>query len=202
MKKLTLMATVAVFAASWQAQAAAPLCASADQKTAVAENLKTKPAMIANGGTARMLKLPEEVVTSAMPADQAVGVAGTAFAQVWETIPAWGETLFLVIKGGNVFEIHSAAMPGKASERSNFYNLEAGAPLGGHLRPDLLNSIYAVVTPGERGGTTRGVVFYGPGGESMFAAFVGGEGGEAGAEQTAAFDKTLAAMKALPRACS
>lgn len=179
------------------ARAAEPMCATAEQKAKVAEHLKTSNPGIATAASARTLELPEEIVASAVPTNIAFGIKGSAFQQVWETLPAWGETFFLIMKGGHVFELETKIVPGKLSTRSSFYNLDRGAPLSGHLRGDLITSIYAFETA-QRGETVRGVMFYGPTGESMFGAIVRDESPEA---QKAAFAKTRALMETLPKAC-
>lgn len=199
-KSKSVFASVAVASCvlASSAFAADPMCASADQKAKVTEHLKTSNPAIVNAVTARQLQLPEEVVASALPDTQAVGVKGTAFAQVWETLPAWGPTFVLVMKGGHVFELETAVVKGVPSTKSNFYNLDRGAPLSGHLRGDLITSIYAVDAK-SRGENMRSVIFYGPTGESMFAVVVRDESPQALKD---AFAKTVAFMKTLPKACS
>jgi putative heme iron utilization protein len=191
-------AATAIVILSGAAGAVEPMCATAEQKAKVAEHLQTSNPGIATAATARVLELPEEIVASAVGEPLAIGIKGAAFQQVWETLPAWGETFFLIMKGGHVFELETKIVRGQPSGRSSFYNLDRGAPLSGHLRGDLISSIYAFDTP-QRGQTVQGVMFYGPPGESMFAAIVREE---SPAEQKAAFQKTLVLIKTLPKACS
>lgn len=198
MFRTALLAAVSiVLFESSAAHATEAMCANPDQRTKIATYLKTANPGIATAATARVLDLPEEIVASALPPEQAFGIKGAAFQQIWETLPAWGETFFLIMKGGHVFELETKIMPGKPSARSSFYNIDRGAPLSGHLRGDLITSIYAFDTP-QRGETVRGVIFYGPTGESMFAAIVRDESPDA---QKAAFAKTRALMETLPKAC-
>lgn len=196
--KSVLLTFVLTAAFAGPAFAAEPMCATPDQKQKITEHFKTSNPAIVTAVSARTLKMPEEVVASALPAEQGVGVKGTAFQQVWETLPAWGDTFFLVMKGGHVFELETKIMKGIPSAKSNFYNIEHGAPLSGHLRSDLISSIYAV-TATTRGQEMRSVIFYGPTGESMFAAVVREDSPQA---QKDAFQQTLALMKTLPKACS
>ena len=80
-----------------------------------------------------------------------------------------------------------------------FFNLEpGGAPLGGHLRPDLYSAIYAVRLEG-RDGPVRGVVFLDEAGEGVFGVYLGE--GEAAAARAGQFEQTWALMQSLPRAC-
>ena len=95
-------------------------------------------------------------------------------------------------------------MPGEQSTRSNFFNLKPGGGINGHLRTDLMSTIAVVALPGKDGAATRGALFYDGAGESSFAVFLTGEGGEGSApspEGMAAFDKTMSLAKSLPKAC-
>ena len=146
-----MKATVSIFVlGSSQSFSAEPMCANPEQKAKVAAYLKTSNPGVATAASARILELPEEIVASSLPANFAFGIKGTAFQQVWESLPAWGETFFLIMKGGHVFELETKIVPGKPSARSSFYNLDRGAPLSGHLRGDLITSFYAFDTP-QRG---------------------------------------------------
>jgi putative heme utilization carrier protein HutX len=196
--KPALISVMLSAAFAGHATAADPMCADTAQKQKITEHFKTSNPAIVTAVSARTLQMPEEIVASALPAEQGVGVKGTAFQQVWETLPAWGDTFFMVMKGGHVFELETKIMKGVPSAKSNFYNIEHGAPLAGHLRSDLISSIYAV-TAKTRGQELRSVIFYGPTGESMFAAVVREDSPPA---QKEAFEKTLALMKTLPKACS
>lgn len=197
MNRLTQVVLTAGLFTAAQVHAVEPMCANAEQKAKVVAHFKSSNPGIVTAASAHTLELSEEIVASASPVEIAFGVKGSAFQQTWETLPAWGDTFFLIMKEGHVFELETKIMPGKPSARSSFYNIEPGAPLSGHLRGDLITSIYAFDTP-QRGETVRGVVFYGPTGESMFAAVVRDESPE---EQKAAYAKTRALMETLPKAC-
>jgi putative heme iron utilization protein len=179
------------------------MCATADQVKQVAEYYQKMPGMIPPNA-ARALKMPEAALASGLPKDQAAVVGGAEFTKVWDTLTAWPDAVTLVMKGGNVFEIHGKILPGESSTRSNFYNIKPGGALGGHLRPDLVSTIAVVALPGKDGAATRAVMFYDGAGESVFGVFAAGEGGEGSAPSAAgfaAFDKTMATAKALPKAC-
>ncbi len=213
MRASYLLTTVVFMAGSALAQPQQPpqpaprpaaVCASADQAKQVAEFYKTSPGMIPANAT-RGLKMPEAAIVSGLPKDQAAIVSGAEFTKIWDSMTAWPSALGLVMKGGNVFELPGKVAMGEPSTRSNFYNLKSGGSFGGHLRPDLMSTIAVVAIPGKENTMTRGVMFYDGAGESLFALFTVGAGGEGSApapDAVAAFDKTMALAKTLPKACS
>ena len=185
--------------AAGQASAEAS-CATPDQRQQIqnfyAENPGTLPTI-----AARRLKLPEELVASGLPADQAASAPGEAFAEVWALMSRWEQANFLIMKGANVFEILSPVAPGAPSTRSDYYNIEYTHPLRGHLRPDLYTSIYAVAIPAKEE-TIRGVLFYDPDGESVFGAFISGEALTPPASELAKFDAVMALIRSKPPVCN
>lgn len=176
------------------------LCATPEQAQKVRE-LYAKPPSPPPFMAAPKLGLPEAIVLSALPPDQALGVPGSAFMKVWESLQGWDRSLTLVLKAGNVFEIHGPIMPGEPSKTSQFFNLkypEAG--LGGHLRPDLIAAIYAVSLQ-AREGQLRGVTFLDANGDNAFNVFLP-ESNEPTAAEVAQFEKTRALIAGMPRACA
>jgi putative heme iron utilization protein len=194
----------AAFAQPQPAPRPAAMCASTEQAKQVGDYYKANPGMMPANG-ARALKMAEAVMVSGLPKDQAAVVSGAEFAKVWDSMTAWPTTVSLIMKGGNVFEIPGKIMPGEASTRSNFFNIKPGGSFVGHLRPDLVSTIAVVAIPGKDGAMTRGTFFYDGAGEATFGVFTIGEGGEGSAPTpagVAAFDKTLALAKSLPKACN
>ncbi len=147
------------------------------------------------------LKLPESTIASALPADLATGIDGTHFRAVWDSLATWDNALVMIRKGGNVFEVNTKIVAGEPSKRSKFFNLGHESSLSGHLRPDLIASIYAVALPG-REGVARGVFFYDAAGESVFGVFLPGEGAEPSAAALAGFEKTRSVIRSLPARCA
>lgn len=183
------------------AQAAAPsLCATPEQAQKVRE-LYAQPPSPPPFMAAPKLGLSDAIVLSALPGDKAVGVPGSEFPKVWESLQGWSRSLTLVLKAGHVFEIYGPIMPGEPSKTSQFFNLKyPQAGLGGHLRPDLIGAIYAVSLQG-REGPIRGVTFVDANGENAFNVFLP-ESQEPTAAEIAQFEKTRALMAGLPRACA
>jgi hypothetical protein len=179
---------------------AAASCANAADAARVAAAYAARPAPMPFVAGPQ-LKLPESTVAGALPAGMGVGVAGTHFRAVWDSLVEWqDDALIMVMKGGNIFEIHSKIAKGEPSTKSKFFNLgEAG--FSGHLRPDLIAAIHGLQLPG-REGFVRGFAFYDEQGASVFSVFVGGEGKEPTARQLGDFEKTWNVVKALPQRCT
>jgi putative heme iron utilization protein len=150
---------------------------------------------------ATRLELPEAVVVSGLPADQAVSAPGVDFPEIWAAMTQWEHATFLIMKGANVFEISSAVGEGTPSTRSSYYNIAYTHPLRGHLRPDLYASVYAVALPGPDGAMVRGVLFYDDQGASVFGAFISGEGPTPSAEELAKFDQVMDLVRSKESVC-
>lgn len=191
----------ALAASSVAAQSAGPaaLCATPEQTRRVQEFYAVPPAQ-PSFMAAPKLGLPEAVVLSALGPDRAVGVPGSEFLRVWESLLAWEEARTLVLKAGHVFEIEGRIHAGRPSTRSSFYNLEYGPGLGGHLRPDLISAIYTLELQGQEG-PIRGVIFLDPKGENAFGVFVPAAPDRPPSKAIAQFAATRELMRRLPRAC-
>lgn len=178
---------------------AAVRCPTPEERARVAERYAGPTAGLPFA-TAPALKLPEALVAAAMPASMSIGVAATEFTKVWETLPAWGEVLAVVMKGGNVLEVETLIPSGKPSERSAFFNL-GKASLTGHLRPDLMGTIHLLEVP-AKDGLVRGLTFYAQDGQGVLGYFISGEGRTPSETQQAAFERTRSLFASLPRVCA
>jgi len=199
--RLILLTVLAVTTSLGAAQAADPpaLCATSEQSKAVAGLYAQSPAP-APFMAAPRLGVPEAVVLSALPVEKSIGTGGEAFTNVWESLRQWPRALTLVLKGGQVFEIHGRIPRGEPSKVSQMYNLEyPEAGLGGHLRPDLIKAIYAISLEG-REGPMRGVAFLDASGEAPFHVFLP-ESQKPTPNEIAAFERTRELIAGLPRAC-
>jgi len=174
-------------------------CASGLDTARIAELYAKKPAPMPFAA-APQLKLPEVLVASGVPAVYGVGIDGSHWRSVWDSLGTWDSATVLITKGGNAFEIETKISAGKPSTRSQYFNLAHDAPLGGHLRPDLITAIHAFQLPASEG-MARGVLFYDASGESVYGVFVPGEGSEPSAKQLADFDRTWKLFKSLPARC-
>lgn len=183
---------------AWSEQPAS-LCATSDQAAAV-QDLYAKPPSPPSFLAAPKLGMPEAIVLSALGPERAVGVPGSEFMKVWESLLAWEEARTLVLKAGHVFEIEGRIHPGKPSTKSSFFNLEYGPGLGGHLRPDLVSAIYTLELQGAEG-PIRGVIFLDAKGDNAFGVFVPVEPNGPPPKAMPQFEATRDLMKKLPRAC-
>ncbi len=179
------------------------VCANKDEAARIAPALAKGPVgPVSSAAIATELGLNEALIVSTYKPEQAVGVSGASFAQVWGSLNAWGESMILITKGGNVFEVTSKIPPGEPSKRSKFFNLKAsGAGLGGHLRPDLITAIYGFALPTKEG-ATRGLMFFGESGESAYGVFIASEGRQPTADEMAKFQATWDLLKSLPPLCA
>jgi putative heme iron utilization protein len=151
----------------------------------------------------KALGMTEAQVASALPADQAMGVPNTQFAQVWDSLSKWENAVVLILSGGHTIEVYGPIHKGEPSTRTKNFNLSPdGAGMSGHLRPDLVSAIYAVAIPGKDGAKTRGVMFMDGEGKSAFSAFLPSEGAPPTPGQIAQFEATWTAMKSMPSVCA
>jgi putative heme iron utilization protein len=202
--RIALLWTVACLLAAEIASAeeTRPNCASPEQAAQVRAFYAGKETPPAPLMAARDIKLPEETIASALPLDRALGVAGAHFPAVWNSLVEWEKATLLVIKSGHVFEVHGPVHKGEPSQKSKFFNLDSEGPgASGHLRPDLVRSIYAISLPGKDGGSILGVAFYDASGDSAFGVYIPGEGGPVSDAGKAQFKKTWDQIAALPRYC-
>lgn len=191
-----------MLAAMWASgsSAAEPMCASAEQAQQVrafyADNPGTAPIR-----AARQMRMPEELIASAIPADHAAGTGGEDFADVWEVITTWEKPMTVITKGADVFEVFSAIPSGAPSTENQFYNLGHDHALSGHLRPDLYTSIYAYALPRGDGRVTRAVFFYDGSGPSIFGVVMSGRGPAPPDAELAKFDELMTVIRSLPSVC-
>lgn len=140
----------------------------ATRRAAALEALAAKPDGVLEA-VAEAHGLAYADVLALLPEGQAVGVAGTAFEEIWRALTGWGEVLFLVHGKNGVFEIRTALPQG--AEGRGWFNIHGDTPLGGHLRRDRCRSIWFVDRPffGRR---SLSVQFVDEDGETMFKVFV------------------------------
>lgn len=195
--------SICLFASAAAALADTPrLCANTAEAALIAPALAKGPVgPVSSAAVGQELKLNEALIVSTYKPEQAVGVSGANFAPVWSSLNAWGDSMILITKGGNVFEVSSKVRPGEPSKRSKFFNLQGSGPgLSGHLRPDLISAIYGLALPTKEG-AARGLMFFGEQGESVFGVFVASEGREPSADELAKFKTTWDLLKSLPPVC-
>ena len=180
------------------------LCATPDQVKQVQAHYAANPGAMP-AVASRTLKLPDAVIASALPADQAYGTSGAGFIPVWESLMAWDSPVVIVIKSGSVIEIRGRIPKGEPSKISNYFNVdEKGEGMSGHLRPDLMTTIYAVDLPTKAANAPlRGILFFDAAGETVFGVYAAGEseGRPASPALVAQFEKTRALIRSMPKLC-
>ena len=195
-----VLAAALLILCNGSAFAASTLCASPEQAAKVQALYATAP-VPPTFMAATKLGIPEALVASAISGKQVVGTTGAGFEAVWKSLQEWADATVVVLKGGDVFEIHGRIPAGAPSAKSQFFNLEQdGAGLGGHLRPDLVGAIYAVDLVGAQG-PLRGLTFLDAAGDGIFGVYLP-EGADPKPALVAQFEKTRALIAALPRVCS
>lgn len=198
-RRLALSLALAVGALAAEQAAAESLCATPQQAQQIREfyrnNAMTMPVI-----ASRKLKLPEAVVVSGLPPEQAASAPGKDFLEIWDAMTRWKEVTFLIMKGSNVFEVLSGVGKAERSKTSAYTNIEYVHPMRGHLRPDLYESIYAVSLPGKDGEAARGILFYDAQGESVFGAFMSGDT-TAPASELAKFDEVMKLVRSRTPVC-
>jgi putative heme iron utilization protein len=190
----------AALAGLWRVAGANEYCATPEQSQAIREFYAGKPGTLPVIA-ARRLGLPDALVTSGLPGDQAVSAPGSAFADVWAAMTAWQQANFLIMKGQNVFEILSGVAAGAPSKRSSYFNIAYEHPLRGHLRPDLYGSIYALDMPGDGETPIRGVLFFDTDGALVFGAFISGEALQPGPGEMEKFAAVWDLVEGRPSVC-
>jgi putative heme utilization carrier protein HutX len=178
----------------------ASLCVDAGQARLIQERFKSPERNLIEA-LRKELGLSEAAVISALPASRAVGVAGSEFAAVWESLRAWPDAVVAIRSSGHVLEVHGPIHAGEPSKVSKYFNLAPEGPgLSGHLRPDLVSAIYAVKLPG-RSGDDHGVIFYDSAGEAAFGVYVPAEHAAADTTGLMGFETTRDRMQKLRAAC-
>lgn len=199
MRRYTLVA-ILLIAVQSPAGAVPSLCASAEQAASV-RAIYAKAPVPPTFMAAAQLGVSEAIVASGLAGKETAGTTGASFAAVWESLAEWESATVVLLKGGQIFEVHGPVPAGAPSTQSQFFNLTpGGAGLGGHLRPDLIGAIYAVDLIGAQG-PVRGVTFLDAAGDGIFGVYLP-EAAQPSPAADARFDKTKALISSLPRACN
>ena len=200
MRHLILAATLLLIACQASTGDAPSLCANPEQSASVQALYATSPAPPPFMAASK-LGVSEAIVASALAGKRTVGTTGTGFAEVWQSLGGWGSATVLILKGGQVFEVHGPVPAGAPSTKSRSFNLQPEAVgLGGHLRPDLIGAIYAVDVVTAQG-RALGVTFLDAAGEGIFGVYLP-EGADPSPEQLAQFEKTREIINSLARVCN
>lgn len=135
---------------------------------------------------AQELGVPERDVLRQVENGAVTEVAGQHFSTVMEKAAQWGALTLIVANNTAIIEV-GVTIP-RGSYTGTFYNLhEAGNPLGGHIRPDRVDSIFFVSRP-FMGKESHSVQFFDHQGFCAFKIYLGrDENGNILKEQLAHF---------------
>lgn len=180
--------------------AAANRCADPEQTRQIREFYAERPGAMPVT-VARKLGYSAEVVTSGLPADQAISASAEAFTDVWALMSEWKEAVFVIVNGDNIFEVLTGVGAGRPSATSDYFNIEYRYPLRGHLRPDRYAAIYAVAIPRNESMISRGVLMFDENGEMLFGVYISGNVLAPSENELAKFDELWALIESKPSIC-
>ncbi|MFZ8965128.1 MAG: ChuX/HutX family heme-like substrate-binding protein, partial [Steroidobacteraceae bacterium] len=187
-KLIALYMTWAVSVTALAEEPPGPLCLAPARAEAVRAAWSGAPGRLLE--VAQREAITEAQLLSVLPPEQSIGTGGEAFDAVWQSLQAWPESLTLIERSGQLFEVLGRIPSGEPSKVSRFFNLgDQSHGLSGHLRPDLVTAIYVTELPG-RGRTEHGVQFIDAAGGVVFGVYVPNEQAAAGNETLAAFRAT------------
>lgn len=182
------------------AAADAPLCPPSAVRSSLAPQLAAAPGKWQ--GIAHAANVSDATALSALPEQQAVGIPGTSFREIWDSLRAWPDAVTVIMKSDQVFEVHGKVPAGEPSKVSRYFNLDPKSEgVTGHLRPDLYAAIYATSLPG-RDRTQHGILFFDPAGALIFGVYVPNEHAAEDSRVMEAFRATVAMIHTLPRVCA
>jgi putative heme utilization carrier protein HutX len=198
-KLIALYMTWAVSVTALAEEPPGPLCLAPARAEAVRAAWSGAPGRLLE--VAQREAITEAQLLSVLPPEQSIGTGGEAFGAVWQSLQAWPESLTLIERSGQLFEVLGRIPSGEPSKVSRFFNLgDQSHGLSGHLRPDLVTAIYVTELPG-RGRTEHGVQFIDAAGGVVFGVYVPNEQAAAGNETLAAFRAIRKLVEELPRLC-
>ncbi|MFZ9125389.1 MAG: ChuX/HutX family heme-like substrate-binding protein [Steroidobacteraceae bacterium] len=198
-KFISIVMVWAVLTPALAAGTPVPLCLAPARAEAVRAAWSGAPGRLLE--VAQREAITEAQLLSVLPPEQSIGTGGEAFDAVWQSLQAWPESLTLIERSGQLFEVLGRIPSGEPSKVSRFFNLgDQSHGLSGHLRPDLVTAIYVTELPG-RGRTEHGVQFIDAAGGVVFGVYVPNEQAAAGNETLAAFRATRKLVEELPRLC-
>lgn len=128
-----------------------------------------KPVVLA----AQEMGLPERDVLRQVENGAVTEVSGTNFDEVMSDVSKWGDITLIVNNAAAIIEV-TASVP-RGSRSNGFFNLhEKENPLGGHIRPEQIDSIFFVSRP-FMGKESHSIQFYDQLGNCAFKIYLGRE---------------------------
>lgn len=116
--------------------------------------------------------ITEQQAAHALPSQMRAFCGGDKFNAVWQGLTTWPGATFIMRHGGSVVEIKGRIPAGK--DGGGYFNLEHGAPLGGHIRSSEVAEICFLSLP-FMGLESHSVQFFDAAGAVLFSVYVGRE---------------------------
>ncbi|MFC3712976.1 ChuX/HutX family heme-like substrate-binding protein [Sphingoaurantiacus capsulatus] len=158
----------------------------------------------------RYFNVPESVIPSALPTDQAVGTAvmPEIADQVWKSIDAWGPrtqvSLVFAPNSKNSFAIPSLVPITQNDSSDGYLDVYAddGKGIHSHIQIADVAHIYAHDIPnGDNKNRTRGVSFYGQTGDLIMGVYASIKADPFDPKAVEGFGRTWNLLKAMKRPC-
>ena len=157
----------------------------------------------------RNLALVESKIVSGLRPSDSIGAMASreVYEKIWKTIDTWGAdndiTLVITVDGFHAWAFPSRVPITKTPAPEAFYDMYAddGDGVHAHINPDLLSMIYAVRLPAADGQLLRAVNFYSKAGDLVVGVYATEPGKQRAVAVVEGFERTWAAIEALPRAC-
>lgn len=207
---LNLGLLAAALAASGNAHAL-PTCATPDDAKVIQHYYSQIRPAAPPPVPARMYRMKETSVVSALPAEHAYGVSSSPdfFDKVWKSVDSWGEDtrigLVFTSGGRHAWNFPSKVPVTQASTDLLLYDMYAdgGAGVHGHITQTDVDSIWALQLPTKEAGKfTRILAFYNKEGDLIVGLYVS-EGVKAfDAKAVEGFERTRELLKTQPRICA
>lgn len=205
-----LLAAALLLAATPLAPAAAhAVCATPEQ----AKNIRAYYEKLRPGVplpvASRYFNVPEAIVASALPADAAVGTSVTPEVadRVWKSIEAWGAqtrvSLVFAPNGKHAFALPSLVPIDQDDSSDGYLDVYAdgGKGVHSHIQIAGIAAIYAHDMPNGDGNRTRGVSFFGPGGDLIVGVYASIKADPFDPKAVEGFAATWRLLKELKRPC-
>lgn len=186
-------------------------CASADDARVIRDYYAEIRPAAPPPAVARLFRMPETRVISALPAEQAYGVRSNRlfFEQVWKSVDAWGADtrvgIVLTAGGMHVWNFPSKVPQTRSASTPIWYDMYAddGKGVHGHITPQEVDQIWALQLPtAEQGKFTRILGFYGSDGNLIIGLYVSEGVKDFDPKAVAGFERTRELLKTRPLACT
>lgn len=191
--------------------AAEDLCASPDDAKVIQHYYAKVRQGAPPPAVARLYRMPETSVVSALKQEQAYGVRSNRvlFEQVWKSVDSWGKDtrigLVFTSGGKHVWNFPSTVPQTQSTSTPIWYDMYAddGAGVHGHVTPAEVDQIWALQLPtNDPARFTRILSFYNKDGSLIVGLYVSEGTKDFDSRAVEGFERTRELLKSQPRICS